>query len=52
MRFETNSEEEGNDVDDDYFQGDAVMADIGEEESGDIHEDYIIAEEDFELDMC
>ncbi len=52
VRFKTNSEEEGNDVDDDYFQGDTVMEDIGEEESGDIHEDYIIAEEDFELDMC
>ena len=25
---------------------------MGEEESGDIHEDYINAEEDFELDMC
>ena len=47
-----NSEEEGNDTDDDYFQGDTVTEDMGEEESDDIHEDCIDAEEDFELDMC
>ena len=48
MRPETNSEEEGNDADNDYFQGDTVV----EEESDDIHEDCINAEEDFELDVC
>ena len=48
VRPETNSEEEGNDADNDYFQGDTVV----EEESDDIHEDCINAEEDFELDVC
>ena len=47
-----NSKEEGNDADDDYFQGDTVTEDMGKEESDDFHEDCIDAEEDFELDMC
>ena len=42
-----NSEDERNDADDDYFQGDTVMEDMGEEESDDINEDCINAEEDF-----
>jgi len=51
MRPSTNSEEEGNDADGDYFQGDTVTEDMGEEKTDDIHEDCI-AKEDFELDMC
>ena len=46
---ETNSEEEGHDADDDYFQVDTVI--VEEEESGDIQEDYNNAEEDFELEL-
>ena len=45
VRPETNSKEEGNDADNDYFQGDTVV----EEESDDIHEDCINADE---LDVC
>ena len=46
---ETNSEEEGHDADDDYFEVDTVI--VEEEESGDIQEDYNNAEEDFELEL-
>ena len=46
MTPETNSEEEGHDADDDYFQVDIVIV-----ESGDIPEDYNNAEEDFELKL-
>jgi len=49
---ETNSEEEENDADGDYFQGDTVTEGMGEEETDDIHEYCIDAEEEFELGMC
>ena len=49
MTPETNSEEEGHDADDDYFEVDTVI--VEEEESGDIQEDYNNAEEDFELEL-
>jgi len=52
VRPETNSKEEGNDADGDYFQGNTVTEDMGEEETDDIHEDCIDTEEEFELDTC
>ena len=52
MRPEKSSEEDKNEADDDYFESDAVIEDVEEGESGDIHEDNcVIAEEDFELHM-
>jgi len=52
VRPGTSSEEDENEADDDYFESDTAMEDEEEGEPGDIHEDnYVIAEEDFELDM-
>jgi len=46
------SEEDENEADDDHFESDAVIKDLEEGESGDIHKgNCVIAEEDFELDM-
>ena len=46
-----NSEEEGTDAGYEYCQGDTVTDDMGEDETDDIHENCIDAEEDFKLDM-
>jgi len=46
VRPGTSSEEDENEADDDYFESGAVIEDVEEGESGDIHEDNcVIAEE-------